>query len=174
MEGWKLGLVFGIIGILIGIFSLFHYLRKGVLIVPEGEIWILERFGKFSRSLKPGLHWRWPGVERVVGRYPIGQIQIKFYWKGWTEDGVGVEGEGVLFLKITNPFKLHYKLGGVEGVTEILEGVLGDEVGKMELDKLIGGEKRLGKEIVGRLKTIFLQWGITPLSFTLQWRLMEK
>jgi len=48
MEGIQLGSISETIGILIGALLLFQLLKRGVLVVPEGELWILERFGKFA------------------------------------------------------------------------------------------------------------------------------
>jgi regulator of protease activity HflC (stomatin/prohibitin superfamily) len=167
VEGDKLSLLVllggGIVALFIG--------KKGVQIVPEGEVWVVERWGRFHRILTPGLKWIFPGVERIGGRYPTTTFPIPFQLEGWTRDQVGVEVKGSLFLKIENPVQFHYQLGNFEGVEKEIEGIGGEVVGKFTLQQLIEELPSFKREFLERLSSPLSQWGISPISLTLQWNL---
>ena len=61
---------------------LFFYIRAGVLVVRHTEVVILERFGRYKTTLKPGLHWRWPLIEtarEISWRYLDARVSAELW-----------------------------------------------------------------------------------------------
>lgn len=90
-------------------------------IVPEKSIKILERFGKYHKTLEPGLNFFIPFLDRVS--YWITQKEDAINidnQSAITKDNVALQIDGVVFFKITDPYKAAY---GIDNYTRGKPGV---------------------------------------------------
>jgi len=95
-------------------------------VVPQQEVAIVERFGKFRRTMEPGLHLRWPRpIEKVVSHETLRQTQHNFEVNVQTSDHAMVDIPMALLLKIIDPVKAYYEM---EDPIQQIEALTGQEV----------------------------------------------
>lgn len=83
-------------------------LSKSVIVVPNGEAWVLERLGRYDRTLPPGLHVIVPFTDRVAFRYSVQPKDEELSDQCVTRDNVPVRVQSVLRAQIANPERAAY------------------------------------------------------------------
>ena len=156
--GWLPFLKYGIAGIIGGIaLLLFAAFLTGFQVVPPPEVWIIERFGKYQRNLKPGIGYVFPIIERIRAKLktyeqslPLFVAQMKVDFR----DGSAAIKEPKIFAEISdqNPQDAIYKVKNwdkwLEDATEpIVRGYLNTLLIKDALD-----EGRARGNLLDRLK----------------------
>ncbi len=91
----------------------------GGYIVPEQESWIIQRLGRFSRKLEPGLNWIIPFMDVIAYRHSLKEEAIFVPEQtAITQDNVTVVLDGVVYIKIVDPIAASY------GVKEPIPSVI--------------------------------------------------
>ena len=89
-----------------------------VLMVPQAEEWMIERFGKFSRTASPGLNFAIPIVESVAYRRSLKETTIPVRPQtAITKDNVHVQLDGAVYSKVEDAYKASY---GIEDPTSAI------------------------------------------------------
>src|SRR5690348_10683532 len=84
-------------------------LYMGAHIVPQQQVWIVQRLGKFSRRLEPGPNWIIPFIDSVAYRHSLKEEAIDVPEQtAITQDNVSVILDGVVYVKIIEPFAASY------------------------------------------------------------------
>lgn len=140
----------------------FGRLHLGFTIVPQQTAIVIERLGKYKVTLEPGFHFLIPIVDNIKYKhslkeevYPISsQMAI-------TNDNVTIHIDGVLYLKITDPYKASYGVGDpVEAMKQLAQTTMRSELGKLSLDKTFEERESLNHSIVNALNLASEYWGI--------------
>jgi len=135
-----------------------------VTIIPQQSIGLIERVGKFSRTLGPGLHFRIPLIERVAGRESIRIRQLDVAVETKTKDNVFVNlSVSVQFLAISEKiFDAFYKLTNVNSqITSYVYDVVRGEVPKKTLDEVFETKDELAQIIKSELTDSMNDFGYT-------------
>jgi regulator of protease activity HflC (stomatin/prohibitin superfamily) len=139
-------------------------------IVPQQQAFVVERFGRFSRVLQPGLHILIPFVERIA--YIHSQKETPIHVAGQTaitKDNVSLTIDGVLFVRIVDPVKASY---GVENpmfaVTMLAQTSMRSELGRIELDTAFSQRDELNQRVVASLAPAAREWGLEVLRYEIK------
>jgi regulator of protease activity HflC (stomatin/prohibitin superfamily) len=136
-------------------------IAKGVRIVPQAENWLVERFGKYSATLNPGLNLINPIFSRVARKIDIREQVLDLPPQGIiSEDNATVKVDGVVFFKILDPYKSHY---GIENLTWAITNLaltsLRSIMGKMTLDQSLSSRDKINLELLHILDEATDSWG---------------
>lgn len=138
-----------------------------VLMVPQAEEWIIERFGKYSRTAKPGLNFAIPLLESVAYKRSLKESAIRVHPQlAITKDNVHVKLDGAVYTKVDNPYQAAYDIEDPEYMVSVLaQSAMRKEVGNLELDELFLERERLNTGIAAALDEATTPWGIRVLRY---------
>lgn len=147
---------FVILGIIVGVF-----LFSGIRIIFEYKRAIKFRFGKYIKTLQPGLRWIIPFIETIqivdirVITFNIDSQEVM------TEDNVPCSIDGVVFFKINDPEKAVLEVEQYKfAITQLAQAALRDVCGKVELDTILSKREEMGKNIKDIVEQETKDWGI--------------
>ena len=173
------------------------FVKMTVVIIPQSETKIIERFGKYYATLKPGIHIIIPFIDRaktivtvVRGRYLYSNTidlreQVYDFDKQnvITKDNIQMQINALLYFQIVDPFKAAYEINNLPNAIEKLtQTTLRNIIGEMELDQTLTSRDTINTKLRSVLDDATNKWGIkvnrvelqdiTPPSSVLQ--AMEK
>ena len=124
-----------------------------IKIVPQSEMWVVERLGRYNKTLQPGLSVLIPFIERVVNKVNMREILIDIPQQDIiSKDNASVSIDAVCFIRITDPYKATYQVDNLEYAIENLALVnIRNELGKMELDEILSSREVLNSAITNQI-----------------------
>ena len=110
----------------------------GIKIVPQSKVFVIERFGKFTRILESGLSIIVPFVDRVAFKVDILERQLPpFKMSVITEDNVEVELVSTVFFRVLDAAKSVYRIRNIDlAIENTAISIIRSAAGKLELDDL--------------------------------------
>ncbi|XP_061837059.2 stomatin-like protein 2, mitochondrial [Nerophis lumbriciformis] len=141
-----------------------------VLFVPQQEAWVVERMGRFHRILEPGLNFLIPLLDRIRYVQSLKEIVIDVPEQSAVSlDNVTLQIDGVLYLRILDPFKASYGVEDPEyAVTQLAQTTMRSELGKLTLDKVFRERECLNSNIVQSINQASDDWGIRCLRYEIK------
>lgn len=133
-----------------------------VKIVPQQEVGVVERLGKFHKLITPGLNVVIPVIDRVrrVLDLRIQQANVPPQTV-ITKDNVQVQIDTIVFYQVINPEQATYGISDyVMGVRNISTATLRQVIGKLELDETLSGREKISAEIRVALDEATEKWGV--------------
>lgn len=137
-------------------------LYKSVRIVSAQEVIIVERFGKYKKSLKAGFHLLTPFIEKDAYYHTLKEQAIDVHPQTCiTRDNVMVKVDGVLYMIVIDPVKASY---GIEdyrfAAIQLAQTTMRAVIGTMDLDKTFEERASINKKIVDALDDVSERWGV--------------
>ena len=148
-------LIFIIVFLLVALLSTFK-------VVPQRSVYIIERLGKFSRSLEAGFHILIPFIDKVAYKQNLKEQALDVASQICiTKDNIAVEVDGVVYLQVIDPQKASYGIDNYKfAVIQISQTTMRSVIGKMELDKTFEERETVNATIVDAVDRASDPWGI--------------
>lgn len=142
-------------------------LYLGIRIVPQSEQFIVERLGRYQKTLLPGLRLIIPFVEKVSFRVRVWDQNIpEFALPVITKDNVEIELICTIFWKVQQPQLAMYRAENVSYQLETYgKSAVRSAIGKMELDDVTRSRDVLVKEVTETIQELTVDWGIEVSNF---------
>src|SRR5512139_1852871 len=139
-------------------------------IVPQQNAWVVERLGKYDRTLTPGLKFVIPFVERVAYKHSLKEVPLDVPSQVCiTKDNTQLQVDGILFFQVTDPMRASYGASDyVVAITQLAQTTLRSVVGKMELDKTFEERDAINASVVSALDEAALNWGVKVLRYEIK------
>lgn len=130
--------------------------------VPQQEAWVVERMGKFHTIFEPGLNFLIPGIDRVKYIQSLKELAIDIpQQSAITLDNVTLQIDGVLYLKVVDPYNASYGVEDAEfAITQLAQTTMRSEIGKIALDTVFRERESLNTNIVQQINVAADSWGI--------------
>ncbi|XP_037937220.1 stomatin-like protein 2, mitochondrial [Teleopsis dalmanni] len=141
-----------------------------VMFVPQQEAWIVERMGRFHRIMDPGLNILVPLIDKIKYVQSLKEIAIDVpKQSAITSDNVTLSIDGVLYLRIIDPYRASYGVEDPEfAITQLAQTTMRSELGKMSLDKVFRERESLNISIVDSINKASEAWGIACLRYEIR------
>jgi len=140
------------------------------VVVPEQESYVVERLGKYLKTLEAGFHLLFPFIDHIAYKQNLKEEALDVDPQICiTSDNVQVEVDGILYLRVFDPMKASY---GIESyryaVTQLAKTTMRSEIGKLELDKTFCGREGINDNIVRALDEASDNWGIKVTRYEIR------
>ncbi len=141
-----------------------------IRIVPQSNIYVVERLGAFYRAWETGIHFLVPFLDRVARRVSIKEQVVDFKPQAViTKDNVTMQIDTVVFFQITNAVQYTY---GVERPVSAIENLtattLRNIIGELELDATLTSRDLINTKITETLDIATDRWGIKVIRVELK------
>ncbi len=141
--------------------------RNIVKIVPQNEAFIIERLGKYSKTLEAGFHVLMPFIDRVAYKHSLKEFAIDVpAQQAITKDNVALGIDGVLYLRVMDPRSASY---GVENlrfaITQLAQTTMRAEIGKLSLDETFESRENVNAMVTQAIDEASEAWGTKVLRY---------
>jgi regulator of protease activity HflC (stomatin/prohibitin superfamily) len=139
-------------------------------IVPQQHAWVVERLGKYDRTLTPGLKFLMPFIERVAYRHSLKEVPLDVPSQVCiTKDNTQLQVDGIIYFQVTDPMRASYGSSNyVLAITQLAQTTLRSVIGKMELDKTFEEREIINASVVNALDEAALNWGVKVLRYEIK------
>ena len=139
-------------------------------IVPQQNAWVVERLGKYDRTLTPGLKFVIPFVERVGYKHSLKEVPLDVPSQVCiTKDNTQLQVDGILYFQVTDPMRASYGSSNyIVAITQLAQTTLRSVIGKMELDKTFEERDMINASVVSALDEAALNWGVKVLRYEIK------
>lgn len=146
------------------------FVSRTFRIVPQQNAWVVERLGKFDRTLSPGLNFVVPFVDRVAYKHSLKEVPLDVPSQVCiTKDNTQLQVDGILYFQITDPMRASYGSSDyIVAITQLAQTTLRSVVGKMELDKTFEERELINAAVVNALDEAALNWGVKVLRYEIK------
>ena len=137
------------------------YIFGSVKIVQGGNEGIVERFGQYRRTLRPGLNFVIPVVDRVLIETTREQILDTAKQKAITSDNVTIHVDAILFWKIFDVQRAYYEVEDLEAaLANLVITNLRSKIGSMNLKDAISKRSEINTSLLKDLDVVTEEWGV--------------
>ena len=135
---------------------------KVARIVPQKSAFIIERLGKYAKTLEAGFHLLFPFIDRVAYKHSLKEVAVDVDSQTCiTKDNIAVEVDGVLYLQVMDPQKASY---GIENFmfasTQLAQTTMRSEIGKLDLDRTFEERVAINVAIIQAVDKASDPWGV--------------
>jgi len=165
---------------------------KGLILVQQAETMVIERLGRYHRTLKSGLNIIWPVIDKsraVTWRYvdstPEGKafvatkitrrIDLRETIYDFdrqaviTRDNVAIHIDAVMYFQITDPKRAVYEIGNLpEAIEKLTQTTLRNVIGELDLDESLVSRDTINKKLGTILDEATNKWGVKVNRVELQ------
>lgn len=142
----------------------------GIRTVPQGQEWVIERFGRYTRTLPPGLSVIIPYIDRVAYRVVTKDIVLDVdRQEVITKDNAVITTNAIAFIKVVDPPTAVY--GVVDfalAVRNLVQTSLRSIIGEMDLDDALSSRERIKSRLKSALSEELQGWGLNLKSVEIQ------
>lgn len=134
----------------------------GVKIVPQGQQWTVERFGRYTTTLMPGLSIIVPFIDRVGHRMSMMESVLDVPSQTViSRDNAAVTADGVVFFRIIDASKAAYQVNNLTyAVVNLTITNLRSVLGSMELDHMLSNREEISERLLAAVDQATAPWGI--------------
>jgi regulator of protease activity HflC (stomatin/prohibitin superfamily) len=145
-------------------------LFKGVRLVPQGSKWVVQRLGKYQKSLSPGLNLIIPYIDVVAFKATTKDIVLEIpSQEVITRDNVVIIANAVAYINIISPEKAVYGVEDYElAIRTLVQTSLRSIVGEMTLDDALSSRDQIKSKLKLSISGDISDWGITLKTVEIQ------
>jgi regulator of protease activity HflC (stomatin/prohibitin superfamily) len=150
--------IFVVIVVFLAILTVF----LGVKTVPQGYNWTVERFGRYTRTLRPGLNLVVPFIDRIGRKMNVMEQVIDVpEQEVITKDNASVAVDGIAFFQVFDAAKASYEISSLEpAIVKLTMTNIRSVMGTMELDEMLSHRDEINERLLRVVDAAVSPWGI--------------
>jgi len=150
------------LGIGIPVLLLLVLVVRAVRIIPQAQAAIVERLGRYARTLGPGLHLLLPFVDRLRPRLDLREQVVSFPPQAViTRDNLVVGIDVVIYFQVTDAFRATYEIANpVAAIEQLSVTTLRNVLGSLQLEEALTGRDHINGQLSATLDEATGKWGI--------------
>lgn len=135
---------------------------RGIRTVPQGEVWTVERFGAFTRTLQPGLNFIIPFIDSIGRRMNVQEVVLDIPEQAViTRDNATVAVDGIVYYRVLDPAKAAYAVQYLQqALTALAMTNIRAVIGEMDLDQTLSSRDRINSSLLAILDGATDPWGV--------------
>ena len=143
---------------------------KTAVVVPQQRAYVVQRLGRYDRTLDAGFHILLPFFDNLAYRHSLKEEALDIPEQICiTADNVQVGVDGVLYLKVLNPERASYGISDyVFAVMQLTQTTLRSEIGKLELDRTFEARGQINANVVAEVDKATEPWGVKVLRYEIK------
>lgn len=146
------------------------FIYRAIQIVPQQNAWVVERLGKYHRTLPPGPNFILPFIDKVAYKHSLKEIPLDVPSQVCiTRDNTQLQVDGILYFQVTDPMRASYGSSNyIMAVTQLAQTSLRSVIGKLELDKTFEERDMINAQVVSAIDEAALNWGVKVLRYEIK------
>ena len=158
----EFALIFAVISVI--------FISQTFKIVPQQNAWVVERLGKYDRTLTPGLKFVLPFIEKVAYKHSLKEVPLDVPSQVCiTRDNTQLQVDGIIYFQVTDPMRASYGSSNyLIAITQLAQTLLRSVIGKMELDKTFEERDTINASVVSALDEAAANWGVKVLCYEIK------
>ena len=138
------------------------FLKSGIKIISQSDIYIVERLGKFHKVLDGGFHIIIPLVDQIRAQITVREQLVDISKQQViTKDNVNISVDGIVFLKVVDGKMALYNVDSYKrAIANLARTPLRGEIGAMNLDDTLNSRDRLNSALQRALGDAADNWGV--------------
>lgn len=142
-------------------------IAKTAQIVPQRSAYVVERLGKYVKTLEAGFHLLIPFVDRIAYRHTMKEEAIDVDRQACvTKDNIQVVVNGVIYLQVVDPKAASYGIADYRyAATQLAQTTLRSVIGKIDLDKTFEEREAINNHVVEALDEAARPWGVKVMRY---------
>ena len=143
---------------------------KAFIVVPQQEVYVVERLGRFHNALTAGLNILIPFVDRVAYRHSLKEVPLDVPSQVCiTRDNTQLTVDGIIYFQVTDPKLASYGSSNyIMAITQLAQTTLRSVIGRMELDKTFEERDEINSIVVSALDEAAGAWGVKVLRYEIK------
>jgi len=143
---------------------------KCAVIVPQQSAFVIERLGKYSRTLQAGFHPLLPFLDRIAYKHSLKEQAIDIPEQTCiTRDNVQVGVDGILYLQVLDARRASYGVNDyLLAIVQLAQTTLRSEVGKIDLDRTFEERAKINASVVSEVDKASDPWGVKVLRYEIK------
>ncbi len=152
------------------VFVALIFIARALKVVPQQHAYVVERLGKFSRVLEPGLRVLIPFIDHIRYRHLLKEIPLDVPSQICiTRDNTQLQVDGIIYFQVTDPYAASYGSSDyVLAITQLAQTTLRSVIGKMELDTTFEERDSINAHVVAALDEAATNWGVKVLRYEIK------
>jgi len=139
-------------------------------VVPQQSAYVIEKLGRYSRTLHAGFHILMPFVERIAYRHSFKEQALDVPEQICiTRDNVQVGVDAVLYMQVLDPHLASYGITNYGfAIAQLAQTTLRSEIGKIELDRTFEARGIINANVVAELDKASVAWGVKVMRYEIK------
>ena len=144
--------------------------KSSIKFVPQNRAYVVERFGKYNKTMVAGLNILFPFIDKVSYNQSLKEHAYDVPSQAAiTKDNISLVVDGVLYLKLLDAYKASYGVDDyVYAVTQLAQTTMRSEIGKIDLDKTFEERESLNINIVNAINMASEPWGVQVMRYEIK------
>ena len=145
-------------------------LLKTAVVVPQQNGYVVERLGKYAKTLNAGFHILFPFIDRIAYKHVLKEQAADIAEQICiTKDNVQVGVDGVLYMQVLDPSRASYGIGNyMFAISQLAQTTLRSEIGKIDLDRTFEERGTINQNVVAELDKASDPWGVKVLRYEIK------